>query len=150
MPPVSQPKRKSLPFISETGFAPPGTGTPYSTFHFDLHFRSTDAVPIFGPLLEPFLGGQFGVTFGIQTESKIKPFLDSLLMAIWRQLGRFLCWLGALLGGLVFQIHFKKIILNSNFQNRFFSLSWLLGMAFGCHVGSFWGGFGPQNEAQKH
>ena len=59
----------SLPFISETGFAGTGTGTPYSTFRFDLHFRSTDADPVFRSLLEPFLGpiwSSFGVTFRVE------------------------------------------------------------------------------------
>ena len=59
----------SLPFISETGFAGTGTRTPYSTFRFDLHFRSTDTGPVFGPLLELFWGPiwcHFGVTLGVE------------------------------------------------------------------------------------
>ena len=80
----------SLPSISETGFAGTGTGTPYSTFRFDLHFRSTDAGPVFGPLLEPLWGpiwGHAGVTFGVETESKIGQFFgqppDGHLEATW-------------------------------------------------------------------
>ena len=43
----------------------------------------------------------------------------------------------------------QKQIRNINFQNRCFSPSWLLPMSSGCHVGPFWGVFGPQNEALK-
>ena len=67
--PVTDQDQVSLPFISETGFAGTGTGTPYSTFRFDLHFRSTDAGSVFGQPLDPFWGpnwAPFGVTFRVE------------------------------------------------------------------------------------
>ena len=83
-------RERSLPFISETGFAGTGTGTPYSTFRFDLHLRSTDAGPVLRPLLICF-GAQFGVPLGSlfrsESESKMGPFFeqppDGHLEATW-------------------------------------------------------------------
>ena len=103
------------------------------------------------PFLDHFWSlfeGRFGVTFEVETESKIGPFFgqppDGHLEATWE-----VSWLSwGSLGRPGVPDLLQKTIQNSNFQNRFFSPSWLLPMAFGCHVGSFWGGFGPQNGPQ--
>ena len=58
----------------------------------------------------PNLGSLWGHFSGRNRSPKLDHFLDSLLMAIWRQLGRFLGCLGALLGGLLFQIYCKQTI----------------------------------------
>ena len=97
----------------------------------------------------PSFGGNFGVTFGAKTESKSGPFFGKApgghLEALWEV--SWLSW-GSLGRPGVPKI-LQKTIQNSNFQNHFFSLSEVLGMAFGGHVGSFWGGFGAQNGPQK-
>ena len=91
----------------------------------------------------------FGSLFGSESQSKMGPFFeqppDGHLEATWE-----VSWLSwGSLGRPGVPDLLQKTIQNSNFQNRCFSPSWLLPMAFGCHVGSFWGGFGPQNGAQK-
>ena len=53
----------------------------------------------FGPLLESILEAFWDPKWS----QKVDPFLEGLLVAIWRHFGRLLGCLEALLGGLVFQ-----------------------------------------------
>ena len=58
----------------------------------------------FGPLLESILEAFWDPKWS----QKVDPFLEGLLVAIWRHFGRLLGCLEALLGGLVFQKYCKN------------------------------------------
>ena len=77
-------------------------------------------------------------------------FLERLLLAIWSQLGRLLGCLGALLGGLVFQIYCKKQYKTAIFKIvscRYHGpLGWLLD-AMLAHFGEV---LDPKMEPEKH
>jgi hypothetical protein len=93
---------------------------------------------IFGVVFLTTCWTTFRVVFGIISESllgfqrsqKVDPFLERLLVAIWRHFGRLLGCLGALLGGLAFQMYCKKqyktaIIKITSLRYRKY-LGWLL------------------------
>ena len=100
----------------------------------------------FGAVLEPILG----LFWCPKLSQKVDPFLERLLVAIWRHFGRLLGCLGALLGGLVFQIYFKNqyktaLLKIATLRYRS-SLGWLL-EAMLAHFGEV---LGPKMEPKSH
>ena len=118
--------------------------------------KRTVRADFWGHLLDHFLdhfwtsfGGHFGVTFGAKTESKSGPLFGKApggpLEALWE--ASWLSW--GSLGRPSVPNLLQKTIQNSNLQNHFFSLAEVLEMGLEGHVGSFWRGFGAQNEPEK-
>ena len=58
----------------------------------------------FWTTFEAVFGGILGSHVGSKRSQKVDPFLERLLVALWRHFGRFLGCLGALSGGQVVQI----------------------------------------------
>jgi hypothetical protein len=94
-------------------------------------------VPIFGILLGDFLTQFWGYFLGQNDVQKLTFFLQGSCGRLKGILGGFLAVLGLSWEGGDSQST-AKTIRNDDFQNRSFSLSQLLGMAFGGHSGSFW------------
>ena len=100
----------------------------------------------FGAGLAAILGSLLGLT----RSQKVDPFLERLLLALWRHFGRLLGCLGVLLGGQVFQNYCKKqykttISKITSFRYRRY-LAWLL-EAMLAHFGEV---LDPKMEPNNH
>ena len=100
----------------------------------------------FGPLLESILEAFWGPKWC----QKVDPFLEGLLVAIWRHFGRLLGCLEALLGGLVFQKYNKNQYKTALFKIAALPYLSSLGWSFEAILAHLGEGLDPRMEPKNN